>query len=72
VGWETNVNGTVFHYYYGVGKSAEIYKEGFREMLMDLQGLVCVRSRRYTAGQSVAVDVAVARFSISEMIEGMA
>jgi hypothetical protein len=71
VGWESDVNGTVFPYYYGIGKSAEIYKEGLGEMLIDLQDLVCVRSRCCTVGQSVAVDVAVTRFSITEMIEGM-
>jgi hypothetical protein len=58
VGWETDVNGTVFPYYYGIDKSAEIY-EGFGEILMDLQGLACVRSRSCTVGQSVTAGVAV-------------
>jgi hypothetical protein len=67
VAWEADVNGTVLSYYYGIDKSAGIFREGFGEMLMNLQGFVCVRSRCCTVGQSVAV----ARFSISEMIEWM-
>jgi hypothetical protein len=49
---------------------ARINKKDFGERLMDLQGFICVRSR-WTVGWSLAVGVIIARFSVSEMTEGM-